>query len=98
MGIGIIRSPQDRNNQVIFSRLLTTEGQRQRLAEVLRIPDSQSTTPLAQDLEWPPAKRAETTVSRIVRDTSHSRRVKAQHHYECQLCGHALPLTEGKRY
>ena len=60
--------------------------------------DSQLTTPQAEDLEPPAAERVETTVSRILRDTRLSNRVKALHNYECQLCGSTLLLADGSRY
>jgi predicted restriction endonuclease len=62
------------------------------------ISDSQLTTPQAEDLELPPVERVETTVSRILRDTQLSNRVKALHNYECQLCGFTLLLADGSRY
>ncbi len=58
----------------------------------------QLTTPQAEDLEPPAAERVETTVSRILRDTRLSNRVKALHNYECQLCGSTLLLADGSRY
>lgn len=73
----------------------TTEGQRQRIAELLGAAGSQPETPLAQDIEPPPADRVATTVSRIVRDSGLSGRVKALHAYECQICGYTLTLADG---
>lgn len=64
-------------------------------APVLAFP---SAPPQAQDLAAPPAERVQTTVSRIVRDTQLSNRVKEMHHYECQLCGHTILLADGSRY
>jgi predicted restriction endonuclease len=92
-----LRGRSDALSVAVLARV-TTEGQRQKLAEVLGISDSQPTTPPAQDLESPPAERVETTVSRILRDTQLSNRVKALHNYECQLCGCTLPLADGSRY
>lgn len=76
----------------------TTEGQRQRIAELLGDPGFQPATPLAQDLESPPAERVKTTVSRVIRDSKLSNRVKALHGHECQICGYALILADGSRY
>jgi putative restriction endonuclease len=42
-----------------------------------------------------PAARAESTTSRIVRDTARSRRVKSLHHYVCQVCGVRLETKNG---
>jgi HNH endonuclease len=92
-----LRGRSDALSVAVLARV-TTEGQRQKLAEVLGTSDSQPTTPSAQDLESPPAERIETTVSRILRDTRLSNRVKALHNYECQFCGCTLPLADGSRY
>jgi hypothetical protein len=64
----------------------------------LRVTESQFTTKPAADLESPPAERVKTTVSRIVRDTRLSIRVKTIHKYKCQLCGSTLLLTDGSQY
>lgn len=53
--------------------------------------------PTAVDLASP-ADRQETTINRIIRDTILSRRIKELHNYECQLCGHTIPLADGARY
>lgn len=84
--------------RVAVSALVKTEGQRQRLAEVLGIRDSQSAILQAQDLGSPIARRVETTISRILRDTRLSNRVKRLHNFECQLCGYTLLLADGSRY
>ncbi len=76
---------------------VTTESQRQRLADVLGLSGSERTTAPAQDLGPPPAERVVTTVSRIIRDTRLSNRVKLLHNYECQLCGYTLTLPGGLR-
>lgn len=54
-------------------------------------------TPPANDLPDPPS-RVETTVSRIIRDSLLSRRVKQLHGYKCQLCRHSIELPDGSRY
>jgi hypothetical protein len=54
-------------------------------------------TPPANDLSDPPG-RVETTVSRIIRDSLLSRRVKQLHGYKCQLCCHSIELADGLRY
>ena len=59
--------------------------------------DLDSNSPHAFDLA-PPTSRVETKVSRIVRDTALSNRVKALHSYECQICGHTIILADGSRY
>lgn len=53
--------------------------------------------PIAVDIQ-PPAERLETITSRIIRDTSLSRRIKHLHNHECQLCGHTILLPDGTRY
>jgi len=53
--------------------------------------------PPANDLSDPP-DRVETTVSRIIRDSLLSRRIKQLHDYECQLCQHSIELPTGLRY
>lgn len=53
--------------------------------------------PQAIDLPEPPG-RVETTVSRIIRDSLLSRRVKLLHGYKCQLCQHAIELPAGLLY
>ncbi len=52
----------------------------------------------ASDLAAPPADRVQTMVTRIVRDTRLTNRVKRLHQYECQLCGHAVALANGELY
>ena len=52
----------------------------------------------ASDIEDVPADRALTTIKRIIRDTELSRQVKAMHNFECQICGHTIPLRNGLRY
>jgi hypothetical protein len=42
--------------------------------------------------------REEVKVYRILRDTAMARRVKAQHGYECQICGSTIALPNGNRY
>lgn len=54
--------------------------------------------PTAVDLAEPPADRVTLTVSRIIRDTALANTVKAQHNYECQICGHSIILADGSRY
>ncbi|MEO8498920.1 MAG: HNH endonuclease [Planctomycetota bacterium] len=76
----------------------TTEHQRQRLAHVLGTLDSRLTNASAQDLESPSAARIDIKVSRIIRDTRLSSRVKMLHNYECQICGGTLLLADGSRY
>jgi predicted restriction endonuclease len=77
---------------------VTNDAQRQGLAEVLGVSDSRLAKASAQDLESPPADRVVTTVSRILRDTGLSNRVKVLHNYECQICGCTLLLADGSRY
>jgi hypothetical protein len=77
---------------------VTNDAQRQGLAEILGISDYRPAKAAAQDLEAPPADRVLTTVSRILRDTGLSNRVKVLHNYECQICGYTLLLADGSRY
>lgn len=56
--------------------------------------------PQIHDLEPPPAVRVQTTVSRIIRDTQLSRRVKLLHEYKCQIltCEYTIVLADGSHY
>lgn len=56
--------------------------------------------PPAHDLAAPPTERAPTTISRIVRDTQLSLRVKGLHAYRCQIltCGFTLVRHDGTPY
>lgn len=56
-----------------------------------------SETPKAVDIEAP-ADRVESTVFRVIRDTVLSRRIKALHNFECQICGTTMKLPNGGRY
>jgi hypothetical protein len=55
-------------------------------------------TPLATDIADVPADRVKTTIYRILRDTEKARRVKILHEHRCQICGHAIELSDGRRY
>ncbi|MGB3620304.1 MAG: hypothetical protein WBA20_03065, partial [Ketobacter sp.] len=48
------------------------------------------------DLDVP--DREDIVTSRIIRDSSLSSKIKFLHSYECQLCGIALDMPEGKKY
>ncbi len=50
----------------------------------------------AVDLRIP--DRVATSTWRIIRDTQLTRRVKALHAYECQICGHTIKLPDGSCY
>ncbi len=52
----------------------------------------------ALDLDAPPADRVQAVVTRIVRDTLRSNRVKQLHKYKCQICGVTITLADGSRY
>jgi hypothetical protein len=69
--------------------------------EIERIAEKRLATPeptrLAADLEAPPP-RIETTTYRVLRDTEVALRVKKLHDYECQVCGHVIALSNGRRY
>ncbi len=56
--------------------------------------------PQVHDLEAPPAARVQTTISRIVRDTQLSRRVKTLHEHKCQIltCEYTIVLADGSHY
>jgi hypothetical protein len=49
------------------------------------------------DVEEPPA-RTRITISRIVRDTEKSRRLKQEVDYTCQVCGTRISYPDGKGY
>lgn len=53
------------------------------------VPVDPATLPLG------PTPRAETTVQRLVRSTSVSRRVKELNEYECQICGELIEIASG---
>ncbi len=54
----------------------------------------------ACDLGEPGSTRIKQTVSRIIRDTAQSKRIKALHHYSCQIigCESILERADGLRY
>ncbi len=45
-----------------------------------------------------PADRVGVTVSRIVRDTELTKRIKQLHNFKCQLCDYTIILPNGSRY
>ncbi|WP_170369631.1 HNH endonuclease [Ruegeria arenilitoris] len=61
-----------------------------------------SETPLAHDIELPEttgeAVRLEVTTNRIIRDTDMTKKVKALHNNECQMCGGFIELPNGQKY
>lgn len=48
-----------------------------------------------KDAKGKPARRIETTVQRIIRDTALGRKVKALHDHACQVCGERLDCIGG---
>ena len=53
----------------------------------------------ARDLNEPEQpNRVRREVVRVVRDSTHSRTVKEENDYECQICGETLRLANGERY
>lgn len=56
----------------------------------------------AYDVEEPDeqyvANVATLTISRVVRDTAMTRRLKALHQFCCQICGHTIPMQDGRSY
>lgn len=54
-------------------------------------------SPTAVDLADSPS-RAETVVSRIIRDGPLARRVKTLHQFRCQICGQTIFLRDGSPY
>ncbi|WP_259076378.1 HNH endonuclease [Salinibacter ruber] len=53
----------------------------------------------ARDLDEPEQpNRVRREVLRVVRDSTHSRTVKEEQDYECQICGETLRLANGDRY
>ncbi len=61
-----------------------------------------SEPPLASDINEPKIleenKSKEISTYRIVRDTGMTRKVKALHDFECQICKATIILPDGKRY
>jgi putative restriction endonuclease len=63
-----------------------------KIDELAEIP----TRPEAEEPEsYAPAPRAESTVTRVVRDTANSRRIKEMYDYTCQVCGERLEGPAG---
>ncbi|PKR47971.1 HNH endonuclease [Thalassospira povalilytica] len=58
--------------------------------------------PRAYDIEEPEEDQnlslRELTITRIVRDTALSKRLKALHRFQCQMCGTAIPMKDGRSY
>jgi hypothetical protein len=52
----------------------------------------------AEDVAPPPPGRTNVTVSRVIRDTELSVRLKTLHEHRCQLCGDRLRLSGGSYY
>ncbi|RCK26413.1 hypothetical protein TH9_22670 [Thalassospira xiamenensis] len=56
----------------------------------------------ACDIEEPenlkPSKRQEITVTRIIRDTAMTRKIKALHKSKCQICGETIPTSDDRGY
>ena len=73
-----------------------TKGKKEVLPRSLKHSVEDIPTPTAIDLELP--ERVETTTYRVLRDSELSRRIKALHNYECQICGHSIILQDGRRY
>lgn len=60
-------------------------------------PTPSPNTQEATDLAFPP-DRVQAHVYRILRDTELALRVKYLYRFECQICGHTIELSNGKRY
>jgi 5-methylcytosine-specific restriction endonuclease McrA len=41
---------------------------------------------------------ARVTITRVVRDTAMTKRLKALHQFRCQLCGSTIPMKDGRSY
>lgn len=59
--------------------------------------------PQASDIQPPPetnaaGRREEVLITRVVRDTLMSRKVKALHRSRCQICGTTIILQDGRAY
>ena len=57
---------------------------------------SKEFTLVPSDLGAP--EREEISVSRIIRDTATSKRVKSLNNHECQICGSSIEMPGGQRY
>ncbi|MCR9238576.1 MAG: HNH endonuclease [Alphaproteobacteria bacterium] len=59
-------------------------------------------TPLASDInelqKGSESQSKEQTIYRIIRDTVMTRKIKALHDFECQICGATITLPDGKSY
>ena len=59
--------------------------------------DGKNSSLNASDINVPPG-REEIKAYRIIRDTNLSRKVKALHSYQCQLCNYTMVLPDGSHY
>tara|TARA_R110001583_G_scaffold77035_1_gene210142 strand:- start:1873 stop:2526 length:654 start_codon:yes stop_codon:yes gene_type:complete len=61
-----------------------------------------SESAIASDIAEPevlePSKREEIIVTRIIRDTAMTRKIKAVHKSKCQICGETIPMSDGRGY
>ena len=55
-------------------------------------------TPVAVDSEPASPDRVKTTTYRILRDTNLAKKAKYINNHECQICGHYLQLSNGRKY
>ncbi len=65
---------------------------------VLPSPNSNIEDFAKEEFENTTPGRVQTTVSRIIRDSSLTRAVKELHDFRCQVCGHAIQLSDGNFY
>ncbi len=67
-------------------------------AEVIVAEMQFAAVPIHEAIDLRIPDRVATSTWRIIRDTQLTRRVKALHGYECQICGHTIKLPDGSRY
>jgi 5-methylcytosine-specific restriction endonuclease McrA len=86
--------------QVRFGRPRAVTPASDLLADVLTLPIDwlPSAPSRALDLDLTSAPRVKCDVSRIVRDTDLTHRLKSLHGGRCQICGHAITFPDGRTY
>src|SRR5215218_9086570 len=77
-----------------LSHGFNTQASRCRLVKLPSIP-ARADTVSENAAAYPTAERRETTVQRLVRDTTQARRIKALYDHRCQVCGTRLEGLAG---
>ncbi len=80
-----------RESATILDRIIAVTDQLPRSGEVVDV--TEELLRIDQSVD-----RVDVSISRIVRDTELTKRIKQLHNFECQLCGYAIILPDGSRY